>query len=1026
MTLRAICSMILAAAAAATAALPAGAVERIDLSDSFRIGTSGNAVCSAQSVPADRALSDMFDRSYSVICRDAVIPVGRLYALRVRGGDPTGRLAAIRAQTVTCEGGQRADISGIGVLDTTNCRLNDMDVGYRVYARQQGNILYVAEGLSGYDGALQLGLRSLIANRAVPGEVSVATTGAGDPASFARVQAGSVSPQQALAEAYRRNNSGDYAEAAEFFATLGARDGSQAARPEALANEALQKSNLGFYPEAEMLFAQAEQAVDGDPIVERQLRNYRVMHLLNQGKVTEAYAELDRPMPAVERASNAAIRLLVIDEETATRLSNETPSARRMGASPGLSAQDKAQILDAQALQLRGSALRAEGKDSEAAVALDTARGQLVATRDGKVAATLWMQSQIFSELAGIAEDRGNQAEAESNRLAAVKVIETNYPGSSALVTAKGQLAGYYARTGRTQQALAIFQDIVATNSESGTASPALRNVLGSYFMLLTRDGAPTEATADLFRASQLLLRPGVAQTQAILARELSGGSDEAARLFRQSVNLTRVIERSRIEIGRLQASGSSADTQKIAPLQASLKQAQADQLVTQSQLAQYPRYRALSNATITLEELQALLRPGEAYYKMIVLESGDVAVFVTPQSAKAFRLGLNRGDLAKQVDALRATISLEEQGQLVTLPFDVAGAHRLYEALFAPVAAELPQVKHLIFEPDGAMLRLPPNLLVMDQASVDTYAARAARPNDDGFDFRGVAWFGRDRDISTSVSAPAFRDMRKAAPSRARAQYIGFGQNQPADAFFMPASNVRGATSDDCGWSLAAWGRPISADELNAAKLVLSRENAGEADVITGHAFTDDAIKNRTDLDQYRIVHFATHGMLAPPRPECPARPALMTSFGGPQSDGLLSFGEIFDLHIDADVVILSACDTAGRASSAANQEAGIGGGGEFALDGLVRAFVGAGGRLVVASHWPVPDDFNATKRLISGLFAAPPGTGTAGALRTAQLGLMDDANTSHPFYWSGFAVVGDGGAPFIRPVAPHTASLQ
>jgi CHAT domain-containing protein len=89
---------------------------------------------------------------------------------------------------------------------------------------------------------------------------------------------------------------------------------------------------------------------------------------------------------------------------------------------------------------------------------------------------------------------------------------------------------------------------------------------------------------------------------------------------------------------------------------------------------------------------------------------------------------------------------------------------------------------------------------------------------------------------------------------------------------------------------------------------------------------------------------------------------------------------------------------------------------GGDFSLDGLVRAFVGAGGRIVVGSHWPVPTDFGATERLISGLFTAPPGTGTAAALRAAQLALMDQATTSHPYYWSGFAVVGDGAVPVIR----------
>ena len=142
---------------------------------------------------------------------------------------------------------------------------------------------------------------------------------------------------------------------------------------------------------------------------------------------------------------------------------------------------------------------------------------------------------------------------------------------------------------------------------------------------------------------------------------------------------------------------------------------------------------------------------------------------------------------------------------------------------------------------------------------------------------------------------------------------------------------------------------------------------------------------------------------------------PALVTSFAADGSDGLLSFKEIFDLKLDADVVILSACDTAGSASIGASREAGIATGGNYALDGLVRAFVGAGARSVVASHWPVPDEFDATKRLISGLLGAKPGEPLAQALGEAQRGLMDDPRTSHPFYWAAFIILGDGAKPLV-----------
>ena len=101
--------------------------------------------------------------------------------------------------------------------------------------------------------------------------------------------------------------------------------------------------------------------------------------------------------------------------------------------------------------------------------------------------------------------------------------------------------------------------------------------------------------------------------------------------------------------------------------------------------------------------------------------------------------------------------------------------------------------------------------------------------------------------------------------------------------------------------------------------------------------------------------------------------------------------------------------------ATIGATREAGVTSGGEFALDGLVRAFVGAGGRTVLASHWPVPDDFDATGRLVSGLFAED-GRAVAEALQASQEALMDDPKTSHPFYWSAFAVVGDGAAHLSR----------
>ena len=524
--------------------------------------------------------------------------------------------------------------------------------------------------------------------------------------------------------------------------------------------------------------------------------------------------------------------------------------------------------------------------------------------------------------------------------------------------------------------------------------------------------------TAEAFAATQLMIRPGLAQTQAVLARELTGGTDEASRLFRQSVTLTRQAERARIELARLQdlAKPTPQDAVRARVLRATLDTSLKEQLTTQAALSDFPRFRAVASDMIALPDLQKILRPGEAYYRMTIVGDHVYAMLITPTSARAVRLETSGKQLDEQVAALRDTISTIENGRRTTYPFDVALAHQLYAELFGPFGPAMGSVRHLIFEPDGAMLRLPPNLLVMDQASVDTYTGRAKASDEAAYDFRGVTWLGRDRDISTAVSPRSFAQLRSARPSAGRREYLGLGQNTPPTA--SAGGQVTAAADRDCILPLSSWTHPISAKELETAGSILRQFDPNGVQIVTRDQFTDTGLAARTDLDQYRILHFATHGVVTARAAKCAAQPALLTSFGGSGSDGLLTFKEIFDLRLDADLIILSACDTAGKASAAATQQAGLSTGGDVALDGLVRAFVGAGSRLVIASHWPVPDDYNATQRLITGLFSAPPGTPTATALRMSQRQLMDDANTSHPFYWSAFAAVGDGEMPVIRPV--------
>lgn len=993
------------------------------LLDSFRLGDGGGVLCQVQTRSHDAALSDMFDRAWAIVCRDAAKPIGTLRAIRGPVSAAEARLAASRAGDVVCVSESTETVEGLGSVAVKTCRLKNAAIGYKVYTYRKGPVLWVAEGLEGYETALTLGLRTVVADRIIPGKVTVATTSVDDPVAFARVQAGTLDPDKALAEGYRRNNSGDYAEAAEFFDTLQNRASkgySETERAgEYLINRALQKSNLGDFAEADALFEQAERIPTTDNVQVRLRRNFEALHQLNQQKYDAALAILDRPIAPISRVVGQPGSAIEIGVQVAAEINSGVPVAQRLGAtdSSTLTPDERAQIIDAQALQIRGTLLRLSGKPVEALTALNRALSQAASVRDGRVLSITRLRAQILAETGLALEASNDVSGGESKMRASLALLETRYPQTAALNGARARLAAYLARHGKVPEAMAEFRIVVQSAADTHTPITGLGNLLSPYFQLLVEQMPTNPALAsDFFLATQTLVRPGVADTQAILSRELSEGTGDGSRLFRQARTLDRDIERSRIELANLVATPerTAAVDAAIATTQADLAQFSSQQVETQAQLSAFPQYRALTPSALTLPELQTTLKPGEAYYKVTTVGRSVYGLYATSDYSSAWRVPLSPDQLGEAVDALRDTVVKDEGGQLNTYPFDVAGAHNLYVALFAPVADRVTNVRHLIFEPDGALLRLPINLLVTDQASVDRYAARTNSADADQFDFRGTAWLGRKTAISTAVAARAFRDARGARPSTAKLQYLGFGQNAPVTSAVRVASSrsMSGVGGVDCNWPLSEWDKPIAATELREASALVGANLSG---VVTGAAFTDTAVMARKDLGDYRILHFATHGLVTAPRPECPARPALLTSFGGQGSDGLLSFREIYDLKIDADLVILSACDTAGKATVAATREAGVTTGGGNALDGLVRAFIGAGGRSVLASHWPAPDDFKATETLIAGLFQGGQNATVGEALKTAEVRLMDDARTSHPYYWSGFAIVGDGGQRLI-----------
>ena len=1001
---RAVRSALVTATALLIGSQAANAAEGLAVRNSFRVGTDGVA-CSAQSGALDPLLRTMFDRAYELTCRDAAAPVGSAFVLR----NPLALSGVAKGQE--CEAATLVTVEGAGQVRAMRCRDRAASLDYLRYGVDRGPDHFVVAGLAGYDSALRLALASLVNDRPQPGTVRVATTMVSDLAAFARIQAGALDTGSARIEGYLRNNGGRFAEAAEFFESIAERPGNDAViKAEAWANQGLQQSNLGNPAAARTLFDKAQRIISpSDPVLLRLLRNYRAIAELNRRQPQAALEQLRATVPEIVRDDDRdALGRGLISEPVSLELNSDSADARRLRAlDSALSPAERADVLDGQALALTGTAHRQLRQLDRAERELADAERRIRTVREGTIQSVAWMLADIAQERALVAEGRSEGALARTRYDEAIAILARAYPDSPALLSAQARKAAMLARLGDRASGRALFRQVVAEAGSVLDGGSTLRGLLDPYLAMLAdeNDGA---AAAEAFAAAQAHQRPGVAQTQAVLARQFSEGSDEASALFRLSLARTREIARAQQEVSELKARPlqTGAAQQVLIAAERNLAALRSEQTGLQARLGSFPRYQALSRAQVELQELQQRLRPGEAYWQLIDTAGVSYALFVTPTGARLYRTGIGGAGLAAEVRALRDTIARTDQGQVITDPFEVARSAGLFGKLMGPIAADLGKVSHLIVEPDGALLQLPVSVLISDPASVSAYQARLREPGADEYDYRGIAWLGRGREMSTAVSARSFLDVRAIAASKARRLYLGLGANA------LPAATPVAAVTDECEWPLSAWQAPIADSEL---KLGQRRFGPQRSELITGAAFSDTALLGERQLSDFRVLHFATHGLVTAPRPDCPPRPALLTSFGSRGSDGLLSFREIFDLQLDADVVILSACDTAGLATIAASREAGVTSGGDYALDGLVRAFVGAGARSVVASHWPVPDDYGATGRLMGGLLGGRAGEPLAAALRNAQLGLMDDPRTSHPFYWAAFIILGDGAKPLV-----------
>lgn len=536
---------------------------------------------------------------------------------------------------------------------------------------------------------------------------------------------------------------------------------------------------------------------------------------------------------------------------------------------------------------------------------------------------------------------------------------------------------------------------------------------------------APAQLRDEAFQAAQKAMLTSASVALAQLGARFAAGSDELARLVRQRQDLVAAwkgADRALVKAFGMAASGAAAEKDvearraEAGALQARI--AESDREMA----ARFPAYAELSQPQpVSIAAAQALLEPDEALVLVFVGTRETFVWALTRDAADWHRVAVPRDELVAQVKALRAGLdpaavavmrsALRDFGDTdvdgdgiatrAQSAFSRASAHDLYRQILAPLEPLLAQRRRVFIVAERPFDSLPFALLVTEPPQGDDTDPGALRE---------TAWLIRRQGIVTLPSVSSLRSLRAAPATPAPLPFRGYGA--PLLGGRGPPVQVAAATPAVAD-TLLRGGRvdletvrslsPLPQTEGELRRLAEALGAPADA-VQVGAAATKSAVL-AADLSRYRVLAFATHGLLAGDIPGL-SEPALVFTppVADGDDDGLLTASEAARLQLAADWVILSACNTAGSDGTP----------GADGLSGLARAFFYAGARTLLVSHWPVRDD--AAARLTTGTLAAlraDPALSKAEAFRRATLALIADAadpTLAHPAIWAPFVMVGEG----------------
>jgi len=623
--------------------------------------------------------------------------------------------------------------------------------------------------------------------------------------------------------------------------------------------------------------------------------------------------------------------------------------------------------------------------------------------------------------------------------------------------TAHGTLAVGYARAGRDADAIREFKTaipvLMAGSRETDDDDPTLvaarsarlQRIVETYIGLLARGASPSNNVAtETFGLADAIRGHAVQQALADSSARAVIKDPALAVLVRTDQDAAKQINAALGALNNmLSLPSDQRDDQAVRAINAEIEKLRADRKTAHQQISrQFPAYADLVDPKLpSVDAIRAALRPGEALLSFYFGQDASFVWAVPKDGAIAFAaVPLTALTLEAKVRTLRQ--ALEPQVTMVSEipPFDLTLAYGLYEALLKPVEAAWQPAKSLIVVTNGALGELPLSLLPTAPSQVDP----AAKPLFAGY--RNVPWLARDHSVTVVPSAAALLTLRHLpAGSPGRDKLIGFGdpyfnaqEAAEADAEIAQMAaptKIASADDSDSSGTTVTRGFPLKlraaphTEDIDVAELAMlprlpdtrlelvSVANALGVDPAKTLYLGKDANEQNVetiDLSHYRIVAFATHG-LVPGDIDGLTQPALALTapdIAGTKGDGLLTMEKILALKLDADWVVLSACNTA----------AGAGAGAE-AASGLGSAFFYAGTRALLVTNWSVQS--TSARELITDIFrrqGADPALSRGEALRQAMMALLDGHGSvdgsgstaftyAHPLFWAPYSVIGDGG---------------